>query len=40
MTVIDQHAAFLRAICEQPHDNGPREMFADWLMERGDVLDD
>lgn len=40
MTTTDQHAAFLAAICESPHDDGPREMFADWLMERGDVLDD
>ena len=27
--------AFLRAICEQPDDNTPRLIFADWLEERG-----
>src|SRR5262245_9632541 len=28
--------AFLRAIKEQPDDDGPRLIFADWLEERGD----
>lgn len=36
MTDADQQSAFIQAICESPHDDGPREMFADWLMDRGD----
>jgi uncharacterized protein (TIGR02996 family) len=28
--------AFLQAILEQPEDDGPRLMYADWLEERGD----
>lgn len=28
--------AFLQAILEQPEDDGPRLMYADWLSERGD----
>jgi uncharacterized protein (TIGR02996 family) len=28
--------AFLKAIQEQPEDDGPRLMYADWLEERGD----
>jgi len=36
MTDADQQAAFIQAICESPFDDGPREMYADWLMERGD----
>lgn len=32
--------AFLQAICEQPWDDTPRLMFADWLTERGDPRGD
>src|SRR5262245_10804909 len=27
--------AFLRAVCESPHDDGPRLVYADWLEEHG-----
>jgi uncharacterized protein (TIGR02996 family) len=30
------HAAFLRAILDDPADDGPRLVYADWLEERGD----
>jgi uncharacterized protein (TIGR02996 family) len=30
-------AAFRRCICESPHDDGPRLVFADWLEERGET---
>src|SRR5688572_17854310 len=30
------HLPFLRAICENPADDAPRLVFADWLDERGD----
>jgi uncharacterized protein (TIGR02996 family) len=30
------HAPFLRAIMAAPDDPGPREVYADWLCERGD----
>lgn len=32
--------AFLQAICENPADDAPRLMFADWLTERGDPRGD
>src|SRR5438477_7893874 len=31
-----EELAFLSRIREQPEDNGPRLIFADWLDERGD----
>ncbi len=35
---MDEQAAFLRSICENPADDAPRLIFADWLEERvGDV---
>jgi uncharacterized protein (TIGR02996 family) len=34
--VVDD-AAFLRAVCEAPYDDGPRLVYADALDERGDV---
>jgi uncharacterized protein (TIGR02996 family) len=33
---VNEHDAFLQAICESPDDDGPRLMYADWLTERGD----
>ena len=30
------HLPFLRAICEQPADDAPRLIYADWLEEHGD----
>src|SRR5262245_30109619 len=30
------HEPFLRAICDQPADDAPRLVYADWLEERGD----
>lgn len=35
-----QAAAFLAAVIEAPDDDGPRLMYADWLIERGDVRGD
>jgi uncharacterized protein (TIGR02996 family) len=32
----DQPAAFLAAIRDDPEDDAPRLVFADWLEERGD----
>lgn len=34
--MTDDEAAFLRAICDQPEDDAPRLVYADWLDERGD----
>lgn len=34
---IDDRAAFMRTICENPHDDTPRLIFADWLEEQGDL---
>jgi uncharacterized protein (TIGR02996 family) len=31
----DLSAAFLRAICEDPHDHGTRLIYADWLEDHG-----
>jgi uncharacterized protein (TIGR02996 family) len=31
--------AFIRAICEQPDDDTPRLVYADWLDENGDAID-
>jgi uncharacterized protein (TIGR02996 family) len=31
------HAPFLRAICENPSDDAPRLVYADWLDEHGDA---
>jgi uncharacterized protein (TIGR02996 family) len=33
---MTDRAAFLRAICERPHDDAPRLVYADWLDEHGD----
>src|SRR5206468_3722921 len=33
---MSDRAAFLRAICERPDEDGPRLVYADWLEERGD----
>jgi uncharacterized protein (TIGR02996 family) len=30
------HAGFLRAVCDDPDDDTPRLIYADWLEERGD----
>lgn len=38
-TPTTPQAAFLQAICESPHDDGPRLMYADWLEERGEQLE-
>ena len=35
MTASD-HAGFLAAICEQPHDVGLRLIYADWLEDHGE----
>jgi uncharacterized protein (TIGR02996 family) len=35
---MTDEAAFLRAVCEQPDEDGPRLVYADWLDERGDPL--
>lgn len=32
------HQAFLRAICEEPDDDTPRLVYADWLEENGEEL--
>lgn len=37
LPVVDPHEAFLQAIRAQPDDDGPRQMYADWLEEQGDV---
>jgi uncharacterized protein (TIGR02996 family) len=37
--MTDTEAALLRAICEQPDDDTPRLVFADWLTERGGPVD-
>ena len=34
---MDEETAFLEAIADEPDDDGPRLVFADWLEERGDV---
>ena len=36
MLIDKQKAAFLDAICDDPEDDAPRLLFADWLAERGD----
>jgi uncharacterized protein (TIGR02996 family) len=33
----EQRASLLQAIREQPDDDAPREVYADWLLEQGDV---
>jgi uncharacterized protein (TIGR02996 family) len=33
---MSEEAAFLRAVCEQPDDDSPRLVYADWLDEQGD----
>jgi uncharacterized protein (TIGR02996 family) len=35
---MDEEAAFLRAICNNPDDDTPRLVFADWLAERGGAV--
>ena len=35
---MDEEAAFLRAICEQPDEDTPRLAFADWLTELGGAV--
>jgi uncharacterized protein (TIGR02996 family) len=35
---MDEEAAFLRAICENPDDDTPRLAFADWLAEQGGAV--
>lgn len=35
MSATREGAAFLEAVCANPDDDGPRLMYADWLMERG-----
>lgn len=38
MTAIgDDEAAFLAAIRAAPDDDGPRQVYADWLLQRGDL---
>lgn len=37
---MDEEAALLRAICEQPDEDAPRLAFADWLTERGRAEDE
>ena len=34
---MPDHDAFLRMIADQPDDDGPRLVYADWLEERGDT---
>src|SRR5438046_1084093 len=34
---MPERDAFLRMICENPADDGPRLVFADWLEEQGDT---
>jgi uncharacterized protein (TIGR02996 family) len=34
---MTEHDAFLAAICDNPDDDGPRLMYADWLEEHGDA---
>jgi uncharacterized protein (TIGR02996 family) len=36
MAAVSDRNAFLRAICEQPADDAPRLVFADWLDENGE----
>lgn len=36
MTEADRRAAFIQAICENPKDDTPRLMYADWLDEHGE----
>jgi uncharacterized protein (TIGR02996 family) len=33
---MNEREAFLLAICENPDDDTPRLVFADWLQEHGD----
>lgn len=35
---MNEEAAFLRAICEQPDEDTPRLAFADWLAEQGGAV--
>jgi uncharacterized protein (TIGR02996 family) len=35
---MNEEAAFLRAICENPDDDTPRLVFADWLTEQGGAV--
>jgi uncharacterized protein (TIGR02996 family) len=35
---MNEEAAFLRAICEQPDEDTPRLAFADWLTEQGGAV--
>lgn len=35
---MDEEAALLRAICENPDEDTPRLVFADWLTEHGGPL--
>jgi uncharacterized protein (TIGR02996 family) len=32
---VPDREAFMQTICENPHDDGPRLVFADWLEEQG-----
>jgi uncharacterized protein (TIGR02996 family) len=33
---VGERAAFVRAICEEPDEDGPRLVYADWLEEHGE----
>ena len=33
---MNEHAAFIEEILDHPHDDGPRMIYADWLVEQGD----
>ncbi len=35
-TPVDEETPFLEALCAQPHDDDLRQVYADWLEERGD----
>src|SRR5579872_1801348 len=34
---MTEHAGFLKAICDNPEDDTPRLVYADWLDEHGDT---